>query len=173
MNFPDPGPDPEGTLVVSPVGQTLCSSSLCDSSASLMAIHSFSFLRALLGKTWGTETNLWTSQRPGCGQCGGSGSERTYLHPGINVHQSSSGDRLHDSVIVSQNVLQLCVAVAIGGAEHQCAHDVGDGPGHRGRRVKAATPIGQQLSAQPVHGGQNWRERRQGGCCLFPLNSDL
>lgn len=83
----------------------------------------------------------------------------TYLHPGVNVHQSSSGDRLHDAIIVSQNVLQLSITVAIGGAEHQRTHDVGDGSGHRGRWVKATTPIGQQLSLQTVHRGQNWREK--------------
>lgn len=88
-----------------------------------------------------------------------SGLGWTYLHPGVNVYQSSSGDRLHDAIIVSQNVLQLSITMAIGGAEHQRTHDVGDGPGHRGRWVKATTPIGQQLSTQAVHRGQNWREK--------------
>lgn len=79
----------------------------------------------------------------------------TYLHPGVNVHQSSSGNRLHDAIIVSENLLQLSIAMSIGGAEHQRAHDVGDGAGHRGRRVKATPPTRQQLSAQTVHLRQN------------------
>lgn len=87
----------------------------------------------------------------------------SYPHPGVNVHQSSPGDRLHDAIVVSDHLLELCIAVAIGGAEHQRAHDVGDGPGHRRRRVEAESPTGQQLSTKTVHRGQNWRKRNDRG----------
>lgn len=86
-----------------------------------------------------------------------------YLHPGVNVHQSSSGNRLHNAIIVLDHLPQLSIAMAIGGAEHQRANDVGDGPGHRGRRVEATPPTGQQLGTQTVHRGQNWREK----CSMF------
>lgn len=73
----------------------------------------------------------------------GLGLGQTNLHPRVNVHQSSSSDRLHDAIVVLENLLQLSITVAIGGAEHQRAHDIGDGPGHRGRWVKA-TPLAAQ-----------------------------
>lgn len=81
-----------------------------------------------------------------------------HLHPGVDVHQSSPGDRLHDAIVISHHLLQLSVTVPIGGAEHQRAHNVGDGSGHRGRRVETSAVTGQQLGTQTVHRGQNWRE---------------
>lgn len=81
-----------------------------------------------------------------------------YLHPGVNVHQSSSGYRLHDAIIVLEDLLQLCITMAIGGTEHQRAHYIGDGPGHRWRRVKSTTAAGQQFRTETVHLGQNWRQ---------------
>lgn len=61
-----------------------------------------------------------------------------YLHPRINIHQSSPGDRLNNTVIVPNHLLQLGIAVTIRGAEHQCAHDISDSSGHRRRWVEAS-----------------------------------
>lgn len=83
-----------------------------------------------------------------------------YLHPGVDVHQSSSGDGLHDAVVVADHFLQLCVAVAIGAAEHQRAHHVSHSPGDGSRRIEASGAVGHQLGAQTVNGRKHCQRKR-------------
>ena len=83
----------------------------------------------------------------------------TYPHPGVNIHQAAARDRLHDAVVVLEDLLQLTIAMAIGGAKHQHAHHVGHGPGDGGSRVQATPPAGQQLLREVVDGRQDCRRK--------------